>query len=146
MSSGSTRVSRLTRAAALGVVGAALAIAPSALAAGDAAKGKTLFETNCASCHGTSGKGDGPVAASLTRPPSDLTTIGRRNGGHFDESAVMGFIDGERFVAEHGTREMPVWGAVFRREHSAREEPWPAYSALLEVRSLVDYPRSIQEP
>ena len=34
-------------------------------AAGDAAKGKAPFETNCASCHGTSGKGDGPVGAAL---------------------------------------------------------------------------------
>jgi mono/diheme cytochrome c family protein len=108
--------------------------------------GQVVFLRHCASCHGSAGKGDGPVATSLARPPSDLTTIARRNGGRFDESAVMAFIDGERYVAEHGTREMPVWGAVFQREHSAREEPWPAYIALLEVRSLVDYLRSIQEP
>ena len=53
----------------LGMVGFALAVAPiAASAAGDAAKGKTLFETNCASCHGTSGKGDGPVGAALPEP------------------------------------------------------------------------------
>ena len=44
-----------------------------ARAAGDAAKGKILFETNCASCHGTSGKGDGPVGAALDPKPRDFT-------------------------------------------------------------------------
>ena len=51
-----------------------LAAAPiAASAAGDAAKGKMLFETNCASCHGTSGKGDGPVGAALQPPPRNFT-------------------------------------------------------------------------
>ena len=58
----------------LDVVGVSLAVAPiAAHAAGDAAKGKVLFETNCASCHGTSGKGDGPVGAALQPPPRDFT-------------------------------------------------------------------------
>ena len=58
----------------LGMVGVSLAVAPiAASAAGDAAKGKVLFETNCASCHGTSGKGDGPVGAALQPPPRDFT-------------------------------------------------------------------------
>jgi mono/diheme cytochrome c family protein len=58
----------------LGVVAFAVAVAPlAANAAGDAAKGKVLFETNCASCHGTSGKGDGPVGAALQPPPRDFT-------------------------------------------------------------------------
>ena len=58
----------------LGLVGVSLAVAPiAARAAGDAAKGKVLFETNCASCHGTSGKGDGPVGAALQPPPRDFT-------------------------------------------------------------------------
>ena len=60
----------------LGMAGFALAVAPiAASAAGDAAKGKTLYETNCASCHGTGGKGDGPVGAALPEPkPRDFTT------------------------------------------------------------------------
>ena len=58
----------------LGMVGVSLAVAPiAASAAGDAAKGKVLFETNCASCHGTSGKGDGPVGAALQPPPRNFT-------------------------------------------------------------------------
>jgi len=65
----------MIRNLSLVMVGLSLAAAPiAASAAGDAAKGKTLFETNCASCHGTSGKGDGPVGVALPEPkPRDFT-------------------------------------------------------------------------
>ncbi len=36
-------------------------------------RGETLFAQNCTVCHGESGRGDGPSAAALTRPPADLT-------------------------------------------------------------------------
>ena len=56
------------------LVGVGLVCAPlAARAAGDPAKGKVLFETNCATCHGVSGKGDGPVGAALQPPPRDFT-------------------------------------------------------------------------
>ena len=35
-------------------------------AAGDAKKGKQVFEQTCASCHGMKGMGDGPAGAALT--------------------------------------------------------------------------------
>jgi putative copper export protein/mono/diheme cytochrome c family protein len=35
--------------------------------------GARLFQTNCAVCHGATGKGDGPAAKTLPRPPADLT-------------------------------------------------------------------------
>ena len=38
----------------------------------DVASGKVLYEKNCAACHGTSGKGDGPAAASMKPKPRDL--------------------------------------------------------------------------
>jgi mono/diheme cytochrome c family protein len=41
---------------------------------GLAAKGKTLFMTNCASCHGTKGYGDGDRAASLNPKPRNYHT------------------------------------------------------------------------
>ncbi len=48
---------------------AAVLLVPSAALAADAAAGKTTYEINCVSCHGVSGKGDGPVGAALP-PPS----------------------------------------------------------------------------
>lgn len=105
--------------------------------------GQGLYLQHCASCHGESGEGTGPVAASLERPPSDLTRIAARNAGRFDESEVMSFIDGRRTIAEHGPREMPVWGAVF--EEQGRPGHYPAYTSLLHSRALTDYLRSIQK-
>jgi cytochrome c oxidase cbb3-type subunit 3 len=38
------------------------------------AEGKRLYEARCSSCHGNSGRGDGPIADSLQGPgPGDLT-------------------------------------------------------------------------
>ena len=52
------------------VVGIALLTAGTAHA--DAAAGKALFvKTNCNSCHGSEGRGDGPVAAALDPKPRD---------------------------------------------------------------------------
>jgi mono/diheme cytochrome c family protein len=39
-----------------------------------ALKGKNLFKTYCVTCHGESGKGNGPQAASLNPKPHDLTS------------------------------------------------------------------------
>jgi len=105
--------------------------------------GRDLYLQHCASCHGESGDGSGPLAASLLRPPSDLRRIAARNGGRFDESEVMAYIDGRKTVASHGPREMPVWGAVFLEKN--RPEHYPAYTSLLHSRALTDYLRSIQE-
>jgi mono/diheme cytochrome c family protein len=105
--------------------------------------GGDLYLRYCASCHGADAKGNGPVAGVLKRPPADLTTLAKRSGGRFDEAAVLAAIDGRRLVAEHGAREMPVWGAVFEEEHEG--EAFQAYTGLLQARALTDYLRSIQE-
>lgn len=105
--------------------------------------GQALFRQHCASCHGESGDGAGPVAASLDPAPSDLRRIAARNGGRFDEAAVMSVIDGRRAVAAHGPREMPVWGAVFQEQNSG--ESYPAYTSLLHSRALTEYLQSIQQ-
>lgn len=127
----------------------ALALAAGLLALGCSSRyaeepsGREVYLRHCASCHGEAGKGDGPVAASLRRAPSDLTTIARRAGGRFDEVKVMQVIDGRTLVAEHGSRAMPVWGAVFEAELEG--EPYASYTSLLRSRNLTDYLRAIQQ-
>jgi len=39
------------------------------------ARGRLLFQQQCAICHGERGLGDGPVAASLKEKPDDLSKI-----------------------------------------------------------------------
>jgi mono/diheme cytochrome c family protein len=38
-------------------------------------RGTELFQINCILCHGTGGKGDGPVASKLQNKPFDLTSF-----------------------------------------------------------------------
>jgi len=51
----------------------ALGLAPDSARSADAEAGKAAYTTNCISCHGVAGKGDGPVGAALTPPPRDLS-------------------------------------------------------------------------
>jgi mono/diheme cytochrome c family protein len=78
--------------------------------------GRDLFEFYCASCHGRDGKGSGPAVPALKSPPRDLTRIAQRNGGTFPRARVASFVtgDGNRPVPAHGSKEMPVWGPIFR--------------------------------
>ena len=46
---------------------------PTGPQAGDAAKGKATFSMLCVSCHGETGKGDGPVGGMLQPPPRDFS-------------------------------------------------------------------------
>jgi mono/diheme cytochrome c family protein len=109
------------------------------------ADGATLFARHCASCHGANGDGSGPLAAELHKPPANLRTLAQRNGGKYDEGAVMASIDGRRAVASHGPRDMPVWGAVFESELEERGERAPHYTTLLRARLLADYVRTLQD-
>ena len=55
-------------------VAAGFCLAGSASAAGAADPGKVTFETNCSSCHGLTGKGDGPISGALNPKPRDFST------------------------------------------------------------------------
>jgi mono/diheme cytochrome c family protein len=102
--------------------------------------GAELFRTYCASCHGTTARGDGVLASSMTRKPSDLTEIAKRNGGLFPTELVFRTIDGQRPIRGHGGPDMPVWGDAFARSRDGGD---PAKVKQL-IESLVDYLESIQ--
>lgn len=77
-------------------------------------QGQTLFISSCATCHGVKGKGDGPVANNLIIKPTDLTTLTSKNTGEFPRQRVSKYIDGRSVISAHGSREMPVWGNIFK--------------------------------
>ena len=70
---------------------------------------KKSIETNCVSCHGPSGKGDGPAAAALPAPkPANWTSAG-----------VQKQTDGEIFwKMSNGRGAMPPW------KHLPEQERW----------------------
>lgn len=106
--------------------------------------GEQLFLSLCASCHGTLGRGDGPVAALLVSPPPDLTLIAQRHNGFFPAVDVAKVIDGRTERLVHGTRSMPVWGRQLY--FSAKPDDVAARAhADEEIRLLSEYIRSIQQ-
>jgi mono/diheme cytochrome c family protein len=69
---------------------------------------KKSVETNCASCHGAGGKGDGPAAAALPTKPADWTS-----------ATVQKQTDGELFwKISNGRGPMPPW------KHLPEKERW----------------------
>jgi mono/diheme cytochrome c family protein len=78
--------------------------------------GKAEYKSNCASCHGLGGKGDGPLSESLRPKAADLTALAKRNDGVFPAQRVYEIIDGRQEVAAHGPRAMPVWGQDYRSQ------------------------------
>jgi mono/diheme cytochrome c family protein len=78
-------------------------------------RGDVLYQANCASCHGLSGKGDGPAAAALKAPIPDLTQMARRNKGEFPERQAYSILASESAFPAHGSKEMPIWGTIFRQ-------------------------------
>ena len=136
-----------------GAAGRLLLTVAVALAAGVAAHaqsvdfGKTLFEQNCASCHGVEGAGDGPVAAYIEPKPTDLRQLAAANDGVYPFGRVWDSIASGSMSA-HGTSMMPVWGDVFMEEALPKEvHPGVSAKNLVEARmiALTYYIQSIQE-
>lgn len=101
--------------------------------------GAQLFRTYCASCHGETARGTGPLSTQLTRPVPDLTRYTARNGGVFPGERLRQIIEG-RGPAAHGDRSMPVWGAVFSRQANGAND-----EAAGRIDALVAFLQSIQQ-
>ena len=85
------------------------------------ASGEEMYKTYCAVCHGVDGKGNGPAVEALKVPPPDLTTLTKRSGGTYPSLKVASIIRGETMLPAHGSKEMPVWGALFWRMSQGHE-------------------------
>lgn len=104
----------------------------------------------CASCHGRSGTGNGPVAMELATKPADLTTLARRHDGVYPADAVRQRIDGRELPAAHGTSDMPVWGYWFKLQANAagllQDNEVDAQAEVKErIDRLVDYLATVQK-
>jgi mono/diheme cytochrome c family protein len=90
--------------------GAIIACAFAPARAADMAAAKQNYRTFCASCHGSGGKGDGPVAATLATHPA-----------HFSDCAMMNKMSDDSMfnVIKNGggatarSKDMPAWGSGF---------------------------------
>ena len=102
------------------------------------AQGKEMFMEYCASCHGQEGKGNGPAAPALKKAPADLTQLSVHNGGKFPDVRVSRYIEGQDTVIAHGTRDMPIWGDVFKS--ISRDSA----VTTMRVANLTSYVKSLQ--
>ena len=112
--------------------------------------GEFEYQNSCSQCHGTSGKGDGPVTDFLSgAAPSDLTMLQQNNGGVFPVNAVYTLIDGSMTEGVHGTRDMPMWGNRYRArsldspDYAFSPEATEAY-VRTRILSLIEYLSTIQ--
>jgi mono/diheme cytochrome c family protein len=85
------------------------------------AAGKKLYDAQCASCHGTSGKGDGKAGAMLKPPPPDLT-------------------DGEW---KHGSSDGDVFVSIRDGLKQTSMRPYGEKIATNDIWNLVNYLRSL---
>ncbi len=107
--------------------------------------GKTDFMNFCASCHGVTGEGNGPVAGSLKNRPPDLTYLHQQEtDGAFPYKRVLSIIEGnpdhDKNVRTHGPADMPVWGKVIYDDSGEQ-----AAITKARLRNLTNYVKSIQK-
>lgn len=78
----------------------------------DAARARALYDTRCAICHGTDGRGDGPIAGTLEPRPRDFT-----RGVYKFRSTPSGSLPTDRDLFDSITRGLPGtsmmgWGGL----------------------------------
>jgi mono/diheme cytochrome c family protein len=113
--------------------------APQGAAGLEAPSGAALYAERCASCHGATATGNGPMSRALKHAPPDLTSLSIKNHGMFPSARVYRIIEG-RDVDSHGDREMPVWGEVVKAhgDRSSRD------ATQTRIEAIVKFLESIQ--
>lgn len=106
--------------------------------------GQQTFLQNCATCHGISARGDGPMTGALMTQPPDLTRLTANNEGVFPTVRVVFRIDGRDPVMSHGG-SMPMFGYMFDGKSAAldAEDGTPILTSEMMV-DVVKYLESIQ--
>jgi mono/diheme cytochrome c family protein len=79
--------------------------------AADAEQGKKLYGQFCASCHGQSGKGDGPAATALNPKPRDHTSK-EYMSQMSDDDMLKVIKNGGASIGKSPL--MPPWGASLK--------------------------------
>ena len=102
--------------------------------------GKRMYKEYCAACHGSDGRGRGPLASSLTKQPPDLTTLAKRHDGNFPEGYVTSVLRFGPGFSAHGSSEMPVWGPIFQYLENYNEA-----AVRQRIKNLCEFLKSIQE-
>ncbi len=111
----------------------------------DTAAGEADYLNYCASCHGVTGEGNGPVAGSLKNRPPDLTFLHQQEtDGAFPYRKVLNIIQGnpdyDKNFRSHGPADMPVWGKIIYEDSNERTGITTA-----RLKNLVAYIKSLQK-
>ena len=122
-----TRLATLLTLAALAVL-----LVPAMASAGDAAAGKPVFQANCSTCHGMTGKGDGPVGAALTPPPRDFAK------GDFKYDT-----DGDGKAGTDADLKAVITKGALAYGGSPLMAPWPTLTAA-QIDDVVAFIRSLK--
>lgn len=101
--------------------------------------GKLMYTGYCAPCHGTDGRGGGPVAGALKSQPTDLTTLTKTHDGKFPDAHIVSVLQFGSSLPAHGTGQMPVWGPLLGKIDTVRSQ-----DTQLRISNLSRYLRSIQ--
>ena len=83
---------------------------PVAADAASIGRGKAIYTAECASCHGSSGRGDGPAAKDLEKSPGDMTKL----GGQSDGALFWKITEGKKPMASFATKltEPQRWDVI----------------------------------
>ncbi len=101
--------------------------------------GRQMYTSYCAPCHGTDGRGNGPVAPALKVPPTDLTVLSRNNHGKFPDLHIVTVLQNGSELRAHGNQEMPVWGPIFGKMNVSNPQ-----DKLLRISNVSRYLETLQ--
>ena len=102
--------------------------------------GAYLYRAFCATCHGETGKGDGPVAELADRRPSDLTVLARHQGGTYPRERVIRILENAEPLPGHEPPAMPNWRNVLRKTEGDNERV-----IRQRLEALVDHVATLQQ-